>query len=63
MQIRRIVMPFPFGPQMHRFGPQMGPGPQFQQPQFSPMGPGPQFQQPPRFPPQFMPPQEQMSMP
>jgi hypothetical protein len=53
-------MPFPFGPQMHRFGPQMGPGPQFQQPpmnpQFSPMN------MPPRFPPQFMPPQEQMNM-
>jgi hypothetical protein len=56
MQVRRIVMPFPYGPQMHRFGPQMGPGPQFQQP---PMG-GPQF--PPQFPPQFLP-QNQMNMP
>lgn len=78
VQIRRIVMPFPMGPpQMHRFGPQMGPGPQFNQgppmmgpqfqgppmmgPQFNGPPPPPQFNQP-QFPPQFNP-QNQMSMP
>lgn len=67
MQIRRIVMPFPFPPQMHRFGPQMGPGPMGPQFQGQPMRPnfngpqmGPQF--PPQFPPQFNP-QNQMNMP
>jgi hypothetical protein len=59
VQIRRIVMPFPFPPQMHRFGPQMGPGPMGPQFQGQPMRPnfnGPQF------PPQFNP-QNQMNMP
>ena len=71
VQIRRIVMPFPFPQNMHRFGPQMGPQMGPSGPQFPPhMGPqyppqmGPQFppQMGPQFPPQFQP-QNQMNMP
>lgn len=53
IHIRRIVMPFPMGPQMHQMPPQ------FQNPmnaQFPPVNMSP------RFPPQFLPPQEQQNM-
>ncbi|CRL08385.1 CLUMA_CG021271, isoform A [Clunio marinus] len=60
VQIRRIVMPFPFAGPMNRFAPQMGPqmGPQFHPPMNQPPFP-PQF--PPQVP-QFMA-QNQVNMP